>query len=378
MQFGTCMFLAVISCILVSGQNLSKSSRDGKLFSLFNVVTFENGPCIGTQPAGGMGTCRTNTECAILVGGVSIGSCASGFGICCMCLLSSSTGGIVTENSTMLQSPLARAGVTDGMTIPFQVNRPSSDVCFLRLDLESFVIMGPADTMETEGGVCVDTFTATSKSGPITICGTNSGQHIFVDFGSNTQSTLTFSFGTTPGGTMAMREWRIRVDQISCLAMNTPPTGCIQYHTSLIGQIQTFNFEGSNGHLANQRQNVCIRQASGYCCVEYQVCPTTDTFSLDETPTPQSFSEGNCVAMPSDFVVIPGSSGSCSENPGTPLRSRYCGAFFNFAKDQLSNGIVCDCTPPFSVVFVTDKSSLAIGPRLFSRGACLLYRQVAC
>eukprot|EP00094_Tigriopus_californicus_P009335 TCALIF_09001-PA protein Name:"Protein of unknown function" AED:0.19 eAED:0.19 QI:354/0.57/0.75/0.87/0/0/8/76/92 len=35
------------------------------------------------------------------------------------------------------------------------------------------------------------------------------------------------------------------------------------------------------------------------------------------------------------------SSGSCSENPGTPLRSRYCGAFFNFAKDQLSNGIVC-------------------------------------
>ncbi|TRY81205.1 hypothetical protein TCAL_09002, partial [Tigriopus californicus] len=101
MQFGTCMFLAVISCILVSGQNLSKSSRDGKLFSLFNVVTFENGPCIGTQPAGG-------------------------FGICCMCLLSSSTGGIVTENSTMLQSPLARAGVTDGMTIPFQVNRPSS------------------------------------------------------------------------------------------------------------------------------------------------------------------------------------------------------------------------------------------------------------
>ena len=37
----------------------------------------------------------------------------------------------------------------------------SLDVCWLRLDFETFAIQGPPDALETTGGVCVDTFTVT-------------------------------------------------------------------------------------------------------------------------------------------------------------------------------------------------------------------------
>ena len=37
-----------------------------------------------------------------------------------------------------------------------------SDVCYLRLDFESFTMLGPADTVETLGGACSrDTFKVT-------------------------------------------------------------------------------------------------------------------------------------------------------------------------------------------------------------------------
>ncbi len=35
---------------------------------------------------------------------------------------------------------------------------PYVEVCSLRLDFEIFTIGGPADTMETDGGACTDTF----------------------------------------------------------------------------------------------------------------------------------------------------------------------------------------------------------------------------
>ena len=34
----------------------------------------------------------------------------------------------------------------------------------MRLDLEAFTILGPADTVETDGGACVDSFVASAVS----------------------------------------------------------------------------------------------------------------------------------------------------------------------------------------------------------------------
>ena len=37
-------------------------------------------------------------------------------------------------------------------------------MCALRLDFEAFTILGPADTVETGGGACVDSFVASAVS----------------------------------------------------------------------------------------------------------------------------------------------------------------------------------------------------------------------
>ena len=60
-----------------------------------------------------------------------------------------------------------------------------ADVCTLRLDFETFNILGPATTLEdgpdatTGGDACRDTFTATVPNGATipTICGVNTGEH---------------------------------------------------------------------------------------------------------------------------------------------------------------------------------------------------------
>ena len=54
-----------------------------------------------------------------------------------------------------------------------------ADICWLRLDFETFTTLGPADTVETDGGLCVDklTFTVTSGQQIPELCGTLTGQH---------------------------------------------------------------------------------------------------------------------------------------------------------------------------------------------------------
>jgi len=52
-----------------------------------------------------------------------------------------------------------------------------------------------------------------------------------------------------------------KVTQISCFSPNLPPAGCTQYFFGKqTGTIQSYNFGGTNRHLANQDQVICIRK----------------------------------------------------------------------------------------------------------------------
>ena len=54
------------------------------LFSVFpvvQIVTFDNGPCQTTS--GDTGACYSQKECGNL-GGSASGTCANGFGVCCV------------------------------------------------------------------------------------------------------------------------------------------------------------------------------------------------------------------------------------------------------------------------------------------------------
>ena len=74
-----------------------------------------------------------------------------------------------------------------------------------------------------------------------------------MDIGQTSTDTavLDFTFATS---TSTSRQWEIKATQIPCGASFAEPAGCLQYHTTLTGTIQSFNYQNSGvrQHLANQ------------------------------------------------------------------------------------------------------------------------------
>ena len=100
----------------------------------------------------------------------------------------SSCGANVKENCTYFRNPGFPTSINDVQSCQFTIQKIDksnftenslknwfwktvyfSDVCTIRLDFEAFSIVGPADTIETMGGKCTDTFQATSVSLNISI-----------------------------------------------------------------------------------------------------------------------------------------------------------------------------------------------------------------
>jgi len=369
----------------------SRDINDKKGFSVFNIVKFSHYQCISTSihPSGfsRYGTCFTESECE-KKNGTAFGSCASGFGVCCV-FVQSSCDSIVNENITYVSKT-----VNDIQTCKFNIQKVTPDagsICSLRLDFEIFsTIKSLTDSLETNGGTCTDTFIAsvdaTGDSTP-TICGENSGQHVYLDFGNgeSNQAVLEFTFDTTTS--TSQRKFEISVSQIECTSIYKAPLGCLQYHYSTRGRLTTFNFDGSNGHLASQRYNICLKHNKGFCCVKYQVCDDESSYTLHnanddgDVATLMSLTESYCA---NDFIIIEGSSSTCSL---TNTVNRYCGEKFSDVDKQAQDLQICDCTPPYRVTIVTDDTNNALGvaplalpeeATLLSRGLCLTYTQIAC
>ncbi len=161
----------------------------------------------------------------------------------------------IDQNCTYVQNPSFPSVYSATTALTYTVKKCSDDVCALRLDFESFFIEGPADTVETTGGVCTDSFQAkgSGESTPV-ICGQNANEHIYIDIGSATTATatLTFTFATSAS---TSRKWEVKVTQIPCDSVMRPPSGCLQYHTTLTGRVRTFNYGNTNlqQHLASQK-----------------------------------------------------------------------------------------------------------------------------
>ena len=76
----------------------------------------------------------------------------------------SDCGGVVRENCSYIRNPNFPESVTDLTSCKFTIQKCDTGVCSLRLDFESFNILGPALTTEVGGGTCVDSFTAMAVS----------------------------------------------------------------------------------------------------------------------------------------------------------------------------------------------------------------------
>ena len=75
--------------------------------------------------------------------------------------------------------------------------------------------------------------------------------------GSSDTATLAFTFS----GTSTIRTFEIKATQIPCSANYKPPEGCLQYHTTLAGRFQSFNFADSTSpmHLASQKYDKYLK-----------------------------------------------------------------------------------------------------------------------
>ena len=131
-----------------------------------------------------------------------------------------------------------------------------TEVCQVRLDFESFQIDGPTATTEADGGACVDSLVVSGSSGlssPV-ICGSNAGQHIYMEMGTQSSDTATLAF-TFAASASTTRTWEIKATQIPCSASYRAPDGCLQNHVGLTGRFQTFNFAETaiKMHLKDQK-----------------------------------------------------------------------------------------------------------------------------
>ena len=108
-------------------------------------------------------------------------------------------------------------------------------------------------------------------------------------------------------GTLVSRYWRIRVDQIYCGELFSPPHGCTQFFMSESGRVRSYNFGVNDNyhHLADQDYAVCFRRARGSCRISYSASEEGESFWVSRNPTATAYAsagESTCIA---DFLIIP-------------------------------------------------------------------------
>merc|ERR1719422_1474088 len=261
-------FLFLTTCLPTSLTKMNFTEQQGKQakqFSLFSVVQFPNEVCTTTS------------------GTYSNGSCAAGFGVCCIYTFSES-GSTITRNVSYIVNPSypsTYVPTNTPTTLSYTIEKCSCDICRIRLDYEVFQL---TTALTTSGalihtGACttdylVMTTTAHTVS-PITtgnygsypyLCGRNGGLHSYLDLSCTCadKATLSFEIGDTTDNL-----WKIKVSQISCDDDNVSnQEGCFQYFTGASGTITSYSFS-SGIMLASQNYAVCIRPEVGMCCIEY-------------------------------------------------------------------------------------------------------------
>jgi len=361
-----------------ANETLSKKER---MFSFLQVMKFPNDVCAGSNSKNG--TCYSSDECSSK-GGTNSGTCANGFGVCCV--FSLSCGQSTSENNTYL---ILGATTTPSPSVcTYNLCENNANICRIRLDFTTFVINGPitgnARAIATAGGViteggsigdcAVDTFTLSApgnRASPI-ICGTNTGQHMYIDTSSGGCARATFDFGAAA----VSRSYEIKVTQYSCGDENGGSSECLQYHTADSGTIKSFNFNFGTAndvgltttHLSNQLYSICFRRNIGKCAICFSptvtIVGTQSSFGLSVSSA-AAIAKGEVDATcGSDYLVVPN---AVSPTPtvisalnainNVPGVGRICGRFFGAAQGT-TPATVCTGQRPFRVVFNTDSNEV--------------------
>ena len=125
------IFLPLLLPEISKTANIPEKSRDGKFFNIFSIVQFKNNGCTSTMTlASGNGnlfrngTCFTSAECNEK-GGASSGSCAGGFGVCCV-FMTSTCGATVSQNCSYIKNPNFPAAYTATAACSYTIQKCDS------------------------------------------------------------------------------------------------------------------------------------------------------------------------------------------------------------------------------------------------------------
>jgi len=121
-----------------AAKDQSENDREGKFFSVFQIVKFQNEAC--PTSTGDVGTCYTEAEC-MAKGGTPQGACASSFGVCCR-FSANTCGSKISENNGYIESPNYPNAAPSGLC-QFEIEKCDTGVCQYRLVFEDVVLTNP-------------------------------------------------------------------------------------------------------------------------------------------------------------------------------------------------------------------------------------------
>nr|XP_045603484.1 uncharacterized protein LOC123761501 [Procambarus clarkii] len=306
---------------------ISQSERRDKAF--FVLLRIQPDECNSSDPSLTTGTCLPSTDCT-RSGGTFSGTCARGFGVCC--IGRRSCGESTSYNNTYFVNPSYNGTDIGAGACTLTVFRVDSNICQLRLDFLNFQLAQP-----DENGNCnVDFLTVTPSTTVPRICGSNDGQHMYLDVdpvGGPVRVTVDRS------GTDVTRSWNIKVTQISCSSQHKAPSGCLQYHTATSGTVNSFDFSplpptppAGTSQIADLDYGVCVEMADGYCGIIWERNTTNGNYSFtvsgnanasDESVIGTALGGGSGVDCTTDYVIIPGGVADTGVS-----NDRYCGLGF--------------------------------------------------
>merc|ERR1712038_1458431 len=356
----------VLATLTLSLANLApessstKDERAGKAFSLFSIVQFPNQQCTGASSSTTYGTCYTSSECSAK-GGSADGNCAAGFGVCCV-IYTTTCGTSISTNTTYIRTPGYPSSYTASSagTCAYTFNKVSDDICQLRLDFQTFTGFVTVTTV----GACSDKLTMAGQTGvnPPSICGTNTGYHMYTEFGATSTDTISMTLTYTSSGLTTAKTFNILARQISCTSSYKAPTDCTQYFTGVAGNVQSYSY---GQMLTSQYYTNCIRTEKGYCGIQWKQSSTTspDPFGILGTVSPAVGAEGSSTTLcTSGFVHIPGLSMDGITGIPVPLatalafQSNMCGLAFGI-EGQTTGAALITRVQPFILGVYSDTTT---------------------
>jgi len=359
--------MKVTACLLLLASTaMSAPNKEAKAFSLFSVVTFPNDECTTVMDPTMRGLCITAEECTDQ-GGTASGNCASGFGVCCFTTVTDA--GTITNNVTYIQNegfPTAvlGTGTVTAATRAFAV-QGGENICQVRFDFESATVFQQPTTGSCDGDVITVGDTTRTIGAFTNLCGTLTGQHIYVENdGANPATTLNVDTSAT---TFA-RSWKILVRTIECNSPSKAPGGCLQYFTGTSGNIVSFNAGTAGAMIDNLLYNICLRREAGMCSYTVRQArsatgATPDAFLVGDTSTTVG-SVGIAACANGAFLTIP--------NSGV-TDPKYCGGVLTNTNADTTASPVAGNGKQFQITVTTTAANTGDA----GSGFDLVYAQVA-